>query len=189
MGAIRKFLHYVSISDSEKEENKEIRILEKHLAELERLNEDENRRRETIRNKGNSIISVISIISGVVIALSIFIQKEAKVSQGWLIVFASITVAIGLAILSSMWNVYRLTSPENKIVMDPRDLNKGCNTRYCEYLKDLIKKNEEIFMKNKNEINRKVDFMNYANKSVLLIGLLFTIYTILILIWVCVRNN
>ena len=188
MGIIKKIQKCISNSCSDsKMQIDESKILEKRLSELEHLNENEKRRREMLLNKGNSIISVISIISGVVIALSIFIQKEADVTKDWLIVFAAITVAIGISILCAMLFVFKLTARENRMLLGPKDLIEQEDERYVDYLKTLIKKNELIFENNKDVINRKVDLMVNANRAVLVTGILFTIYTIILLIWVCVR--
>ena len=185
MGILGKIRECLCYSSSDNNEN--IQILERHLDELERLNESERKRKEIVLSTGNSIVAVISIISGVVIALSIFIQKEADVSKEWLIVFAAITVGIALPILSAIWFVFKLTSRDTKKVLGPEDLKWDGGLEYEGYLRSLITKNEQIFMFNKDQINRKVDFMIWANRSVLLTGILFVAYTILLLIWVCVK--
>ena len=164
-----------------------IKILEKRLDELEKLNEKERIRRETIRSKGNIIIGITSLVSGVIIAMSIFIQKEADITKPWLIIFAIITVALTISIFLVILFIFKTTHKDKVSLLGPEDLRSSNGQSYKNYLESLIAENEKVFDANKTFINKKVDHLISANVCVLITSVIFVVYTVLLLIWVCVR--
>lgn len=168
-------------------ESKKIRILEKHLYEIEILNKNEINRRSRIKSKGDSIMACTSIISGVIIAMSIFIQKEAQINKEWLIVFASLTLLLAFSIAITIFYVYKINTKDNISVLGPSDLSSNKFNSIIDYLQHLIELNNKIFESNKDNINKKVSYMLSANLWILVTCSLFVIYTLLLLIWVCVR--
>lgn len=184
-GLLGKFFHVCNHRESEA--NDRIKILEKHLEELEKLNEKERVRRETIRSKGNIIIGITSLVSGVIIAMSIFIQKEADITKPWLIVFASITFVLTVSILFVIFNVFKITHKDKVSLLGPSDLKSEDIKSYKSYIESLISENEKAFNANTKSINEKVDFMVKANIGVLVTSFIFVVYTLVLLIWVCIR--
>lgn len=164
-----------------------IKILEKQLDELEKLNEKERIRRETLRSKGNIIIGITSLVSGVIIAMSIFIQKEADITKPWLIAFASITVALTFAIFMVILFIFKTTHRDKVSVLGPNDLKSSNSQSYKSYLEHLIVENEKAFNANTKFINKKVDHLVWANIWVLITSFIFFAYTVVLLIWVFIR--